>query len=1677
MEVGKRDRYDGELSINSFVLDGTVKGYAQLGDSMTSRITAEYKFLEGKANKINIMSKLRNLSANALQKYSGLLNIQASLLPEWNTELAFETMRTTGHVENTISVQLGDGVRSRVHNIRLQEILRYEGDLKNNKVDGSLSLVYPEKNIDYAIQINHENTERSLKNTLKLQYDTNQAVTTDVQVKVDKNTPFSANGDIKLKYPGRNAALSAAFTESNPKEYSASVSCQWQEGRQASAIITYKDKTSSSHLKYEVEGELNMPLRRPITFTSTVGTQRGQFAASAEVNMGMDKYRLKADYSKGNGLNHRASGQMILNNHVYGLEAGLQQAKSKVSCNVEVKMPNRHTVTAKFEGKMGEFLKTAVFETLWDAERDTSKRFGLNGELRSHADGYEGKVIMQVLRRTITGSLSTGMKGQFLGSQWNTNNKIELEWSPSDKATALFATNLVLDRSRQEMNSQIEITTPYDKYRNLTLSLTHMFANQQWETELSASLPKNHQISLESSGRYSFARGATVESRIKLQTSFSQLRVTQFEITHDHNAKELTSRALLIWGAGKRMTLDISGVSQPSVYRGSLKFTSPFRNFEDISTEIIHNYETDFYRSRCEFQWAPGRKVAVNFEGKHVLSGRRRICTVVLSGTSPFQDFENTAAKISYNNDGSSLNTDVELNWSDRKKVTASFTGSLRNSPYLKNMESKLQFTSPFRNYENFQVSSSLEANKNSYKINIDAQLPHRSKASLNSQGKMTSLNDIELNAVVIGNFPRYMQSQRASIDFVHKLENSKLRSTLDTSYNENRLTVLVIGLTEFGFDSKNIEFSATVNTPFANYKEVKCDFTHSQRGYEYITKFQGNQNELSGTLIHKLSARDLLNFETTLEAISSSFPTAKVSITQTKNEGHIEHNSVISWDRNKRMNFNVFYVDKSFSKELSVKFTTPFRKLRELEIKSSYENQNWDHKAIFSVVMDRRTKVTLSGNVRNYRWKNVNAQMEFSSSFRGYEFYATTFKYDLTAPQKSFEASYSWDATDRKAVTLKGNVLHSYSLTSAELEVTTPYRNFNRFTITTKREATPEESNISIVYERDSKKIACSGKLIMHNNRAQVNFDLTSTYTQIRSLKFLAKYDRLNEGMTGEISADWNNRNKYQTKGEYKFGNKAASGKISFITPIEGYRNVNVQTNVNYGGSRKTGELSVRWDNDNTVLINSEYNINHDGQEINVNIQTSFENYETISFTSWYKIVSGLYEAQTMIIVNRNVVHETNVAVKYGGEHLVDGKLNIRSHSSNIRNFKLTGTVDYNDGFKQIAVSMNCNGKESTLNTVFKREGDQFFEVNAQINTPYESFRHFNLESSLSRNGFRFIDARLKMKTPFEVLRTLDASSEIKVDDSGCLLTLSYSTPSQKIKIEGQISNRRFRPFTAKLEIDAPFLSFRKISTNIDINIVSWNNAKVSVLLSSPRFNHGFNALFMQDDDDIDFHIKVESTALKSGTAILTAKANYENLNNIESEASIQLLGQVHYINGQVIISGKSTEVQLRMESPLLKERKLDVFATVSRKRRGSTRGYEGKLGFTFPSSSHEMSAKYENKGNQISGDLKIDSSFWKSSLIDAQARYTNSNNRDLEATFTVTTPEASHSITGSLKNYENEKFVQFKIECPLVDSLNSFSITGTLKHENFESMEGSISIGSGRKELRIAGNMKKDG
>ncbi|XP_054710208.1 apolipophorins-like [Uloborus diversus] len=1672
-ELGRTGRYIGELTLNSFVIDGTVKGYAQAGDSMSTKINAEYKFLDGIKNKINFQGKVRNLSANALMKYTGLVNLETSLLPEWNTEVSFETMQTTGHIENSVAISLGDGVRSRMHKIRMQKIIKYEGNLKNNKISSAFSLSYPEKNIDYSLELNQDmninerNTVGQYKNSMKLVYDARKQLNSDLMLDINLENSKYVTADMKVNYPGRESKLRVELSEEGQKEFKGVLSCQWQSGKVATAQVRFKDMSDGGLIKYELESGVNLPWRNPIISLSTVTVKQGWYSAHSELTTGLDKYRAKADVSVGNGINHRMMMSFVKNNDLYSLEMSVQNIRNKINSQFELKRPHHQRIASKFEGRFDRAFKTATLEVLWDADRDTSKRFGLNGEIRKQNDGYDGKFTVQIRRRTITGFLQTNLQGELLSRNWRTENKLVVEWSPAEKAALEFSAGALFDRSRQQINNHIEISTPYYGYENITFNLNHEYSNQQWQSEMSSFLPGNNRILLSSNGKYSFTSGgASLETRAQFQSSWKKMEEASFALSHDHSLKELSSKAEISWGKEQAL-MQISGVKQDSMITGSFKINSPFDNFRDVSAEVTQNMAPGNYKTRGTVQWASRRRISFNFEGIHMFQGRRRICTITLTTSTPFRGYENCLGKGTYSNDGSVLSTDMEMTW-NRNKVAASFNGSMRKGVNDNNLEAKLQFTSPFKNYEHVMLSSSLELSRNSYKINIDTQLQNRPTVSFNSQGKMKSLSDIEVNAVVISQIPRYIP-ERATIDFVHKLQDSSVRTSLDTFYGDRRFTVLVQGLHENAYGSRNAELSVVANTPFFGYEDMKLEFAHNSLGYEYNTKMTLNKNEKSGSVVHKLLLRDALNLETNIELTSNVIPHAKMSLSQKYDDRLLEHRTDIVWDRSKKINVNAQLLTKPFSKEFSFKVNTPFRTVREVEFKTSIDCQNWDHKGSMSAQWNKYNKVTLNGDLRNYRWQNVNSRLEFSSTLNGYEFYSVAAKYDLTAPQKSAEFTYEWDSNNKKAVTVKGNYLLTYSLKSAEFVLTTPFKEVNNLNLGVSFVRKPSQKNLNVMFHlQGERNFQFNAKSDVRNGKGEISYDLNNSFgTTLKQTKGHVKYANRNDGMNGEILGTWNDEDKFHLTSELK----AAYGKlrISASTPIYGYEKLILDVEGDFEQPEKPIKVTCRWGADGVLSVGTRYKENREQSELITTVTSSFENYRSVIVRSEYTMRPGSYAGSILATVNDRNAYEGSVNFANKANNL-ELSFSLNTPHPPLRNVQISSNLDWNGESKSFDGILKWEGKEAKITFSHTSGAQQNYKSKLRIETPFKNYRLFSCESSLRLNGMQSINGRMSVITPFKSIRTLDLTADFKNDNSGSSLSFEASTPEEKLSVEGKVSNRQFQPLIVSLDIDAPFLKLQKVSSRAEVNVARWNNSKAKLSTNSPFFNHALNVELLAGKTGMGFEGTVESTAIASGKVRVSVKANYIQNRDINADATVELFNNVHSITAQFVDTGREMRIESRVDSSLLPENELQVVGVLSRRRSK----VDLKISFTVPSATHKVETKYEAKGNQITANMKVDSDILPFSSVDSQVKYINNNYRDIETELSIKTPDSVHSIVWNAKNYPTEKFAEIKINCPFSEYLDSFSVTGSFKNNNDAEIDGSLSVSSMGKDIRIAGNMK---
>ncbi|XP_037556374.1 apolipophorins-like [Dermacentor silvarum] len=217
----RRVRYEG--SVRSFFVNGAVNGYTQTGDNWSTKADGEFSLMGGRTEKVGLTAKFRDLSSGSLAKYSGAASFQNTFHPALNTELQWDCQRTDGQLENSLQIVRGEGGKKNGNTIKIQQIARYTGTLANNNAGLSLKLKYPQKRIDWQLEMKHENTPTSLVNRMGITY----APSRQINTVIDISTSPEAKANLQLSYPGREMRMSANYQRSTSDEYRGDVLLQW----------------------------------------------------------------------------------------------------------------------------------------------------------------------------------------------------------------------------------------------------------------------------------------------------------------------------------------------------------------------------------------------------------------------------------------------------------------------------------------------------------------------------------------------------------------------------------------------------------------------------------------------------------------------------------------------------------------------------------------------------------------------------------------------------------------------------------------------------------------------------------------------------------------------------------------------------------------------------------------------------------------------------------------------------------------------------------------------------------------------------------------------------------------------------------------------------------------------------------------------------------------------------------------------------------------------------------------------------------------------------------------------------------------------------------------------------------------------------------------------------------
>ncbi|XP_022243893.1 uncharacterized protein LOC106460939 [Limulus polyphemus] len=1615
VDIKNRDRFEGEIGISSYILDTTVKGNINVGSGVITKLSVDYQVLGGRRENFDITGKFRDLSVNSLTKYTGAITFQSTAVPEYATVLNWEMQNTDGHLENLFDVSYGDGRRGEIQRIKFQQLLHYEGSLADNKVSANLKFQYPQGNIDYALILKHKNDANFLSSTLNLKYSETKEIISSIELSKQNIRFLQLRADARLQYPGREMRLTGEVIENKRNDYRVSIDGQWQES-QMKVIANYKNKGDRHKLGHEVDVEIILPRTTPVSVAGYVSAGPGDYAIAISMEVAREKYRLQSDYLTTSLWNHKFSGIVSFPGSSYSTVAAIESSQNTVKVNIDVNLEGIRRILGTLDLKNTNVMKTGSLDLKWDADRNHEKRITIDSEYQNMVSRQTGTITVKILRRIMKASFNNGIEGHLTKGPFTLNAVGDLEWGPDRKITMELKADNYISSNRRKISTDITLITPFDGFQICGIHLSHSDNGEEWKNTIVVE-QNSRKTTLTSEGRYSISKvSCFLQGSVKFNNP--NLGQVQMDIYHNMDSSDISNKLEVQWGYNRKISSSMFGSLLSSGIRGGVNFTSPFASFRDLSASILHSQNQNHIQSQVEFQWDVKKKMAIEIDGKLSLTKNKHTFSIKTTAVTPFTGFESALAKIVYSNDGKNVNIDTEVNW-DYKRVLFGMQGTNKSTYYDTNVIGKIYFTSPFRGYENMEVSGFCKIYSHTFKSSIEARLPTRQKVSLSSEVKITSTSDASIQFLATTPFRNF---EHVSLDLSHKFTDN-LKTVGKIRYGTQEITMYLSGSHSISYTEQRLDGALVFTTPFVGYEKVKISIAHDNNHQDrFNSHLEASKNQDSLQFVHRFTIQDAYNFQSELEILTpfESLKSAKTITKQSFLSNSFKHNTNFIWNRQAPVDIMIEFLSDRQTYEQNIqariKLITPSDILQSLLIETTYEENKDEYKPRLNIRWNDSKQITLDGRLAIHRMQRVEGNIIYTSPFYGYEKITLSGKYDLASRKRTGELSVEYDPRNNGKVSISGSLFTDRRKGEAEVVFKSPIRNFEEL----------------IAY----------GKYASDKNQR-----------------------------TTELSFQWPRDQKMKVYAEFSQEKDNVETSLSFTSPFQGYETFHIEAKANVRRPQGNFQIIMMWGLQNKIEFSSEYEIASNMLSTTLILRTPFQEYEDIVLNG--RIQKKHNEIDLFLTTTWSPGKKITVLgnVKHNDFYPTELTANLETPFLSYRNIKLSSTIENVDKRFSFKSLLNWNSKTYNMNLLFSKVDKQELEAKLNVNTPNPNHK-ISIEGRFKGINPQKIEGSMKITTPFETISPLEVTGNILDSEKGKQISIIGSSRNSRFYISGDLSNYKNRQITGNLKADLPFLSFSNIDMNLNINSDWITQFDASARMTIESSAHTAKVALKNLEFTRELLFEIQSSLLP--TKQLTLELQLTSKPN----AYITVLRFYtpyisHRFTGSIQKTRQKLSVEGTVESPIVKNGLLS-FSAIYRSERFEKQKLDVSLGTKVDKHNLQVAYEYGKDTIVISGN--VESKLLKSRSIEIEWKYINNNNHELETSFKFATPYSIHTASGILKLYDTEIESIVSIQTP-VFNIQSLTVTSSFVNKRFEVMEGNFLIKTPTNEIRVAGNIRNSG
>ncbi|XP_056021701.1 uncharacterized protein LOC130054813 [Ostrea edulis] len=955
--------------------------------------------------------------------------------------------------------------------------------------------------------------------------------------------------------------------------------------------------------------------------------------------------------------------------------------------------------------------------------------------------------------------------------------------------------------------ASIQVKTPFEQYKQSSVSFTHNDQKAKKVTELSVEYLPGKTIKVESTLRPNLQN---LEGSIALTTPFQELPYSAALIRHTGNSRQFQCHGEIEYTRGKKIQGDLT-FSNDKKLEGTLVLRSPFA--KDFIAAFNHEGSISQFSSHAEMQYGKSKKyeitgnygksagsiliksplhddIAASFKHmgtisdfsshldalygrgkKYELDAKYSQQTGSISIKSPLS--EDMRASFQHKGEMTDFVSQAEFQYGKSKKYEANAKLSL-----AKTWTGSLSFDSPVT--DDFATSFSHAGKVKDFKITADAKYgKHKGSITAMFKNAKKTIGSLEFKSSFVD-------------DMTAAFSHEGSLKTFDTSASLKKGRKVIYETSVAFSNGKKLIGSATLKTPF--HKDVSATFKHSGDLSGFSTT---GAVKVDKKMQFKLNA-DLVNKKSTKAKIQIQNPfTETITLILVKKGKPTNMRVITNALLGKGNKYTADITMKRGSASVViVNMATPIPGYKKIKGIWKFSGNKRSFK---TSVRGSIGKEFITADLKMSIRPNFKADISFETPFKGLKKAGVILSHQGTL--RDFKCH--GEVTLGKKKLYNGDIIFTIDPKIAvSIALQTPFRKFENTELSVTHDGSLQNFNnqVNIMF-LNKKRIASSLKMDFESD---ISVEM-SVQTPFKDYEMLQ----------GSFShkGTWK---KFQIHAEGSDGsNKKFTGDIDMdvIDHIKG--NMQLTTPFQFMHRLKG---SISHDGTfNNFRSHLQFQHNNDKSEMDVNF-SSLANLEgkVIVKSPYIKTIEGTF-------LHKSSPMFTSSTIKYGGKSLLDGRFSLKSSPvqgllilDTIYTKPLKATIKHSGTSRQFKTDVQMNyGKQ---NIIFTTEFDSTNDISGRaavtttfgkINSLSASFSHagrisnFKCHAEVSANGEKVegdvtfnslgpIEGTLAIRTPFTDYRESDFSFRHNGGISNFNSHADYSLEGQKSEVQLTVDTDR---------------------------------------------------------------------------------------------------------------------------------------------------------------------------------------------------------------------------------------------------------------------------------------------